>query len=129
MSESSIVAVSNALQKALRGLGLDVSKDTTPVDSRQSNGPVEQTVEIVRQRAAVLMSDLEHVEQQRASFCLEPTIQPMLGRCAAGRTASSASQTVLTKDRFAGVVKRCWVSCGPEDPAKQFSLTAWRLVG
>ena len=73
-NEPAVVAVCTSLQKALRGLGLDVIKDTTPVESHQSNGPVEQTVEIVRQHAAVLMSDLEQAcgaadGQIRAAVC------------------------------------------------------------
>ena len=78
-NEPSIVAVSNALQKALRGLGLDVSKDTTPVDSHQSNGPVEQTVEIVRQHAAVLMSDLEQACGATEGQILFGTNHPIYG--------------------------------------------------
>ena len=58
-NENAITAVKNSLQKVLRGLGIEAIKDTVPIDSHQSNGPVEQTVEIVGQHAAVLMHDLE----------------------------------------------------------------------
>ena len=55
-NENAIVALCTSLQKVLRGLGVDVIRDTVLVESHQSNGPAEQVVEIVRQHAAVLMS-------------------------------------------------------------------------
>ena len=58
-NEPSVLAVQSGLLKALRNLGIDVSKDNSPIESHQSNGPVEQVVGSVRQHAAVLMHELE----------------------------------------------------------------------
>ena len=41
-NEPSALAVQSGLLKALRNLGIDVSKDNSPIESHQSNGPVEQ---------------------------------------------------------------------------------------
>ena len=58
-NEPAILAVQTGLMKSLRNLGIDVSRDNAPVESHQSNGPVEQVVCSVRQHAAALMHDLE----------------------------------------------------------------------
>ncbi|CAE7215048.1 unnamed protein product [Symbiodinium sp. CCMP2456] len=58
-NEPAILAVQTGLLKALRNLGVDVSRDNSPIESHQSNGPVEQVVCSVRQHAAALMYDLE----------------------------------------------------------------------
>ncbi|CAE7250077.1 unnamed protein product, partial [Symbiodinium sp. CCMP2456] len=58
-NEPAILAFQTGLLKALRNLGLDVSRDNSPIESHQSNGPVEQVVCSVRQHAAALMHDLQ----------------------------------------------------------------------
>ncbi|CAE7655231.1 RE1 [Symbiodinium sp. CCMP2592] len=58
-NEPSIVSVQNCLLKALRNLGIDASKDNSPIESHQSNGAVEQVVGGVRVHAACLMHDHE----------------------------------------------------------------------
>ena len=58
-NEPSIMAVQNGLMRTLRNLGVDASKDNSPIESHQSNGPAEQVVGWVRQHAAVFIHDLE----------------------------------------------------------------------
>ena len=67
------------LLKALRNLGVDVSRDNSPVESHQSNGPVEQVVGSIRQHAAVLMHDLEKACGARDDQVLFPPLHPIYG--------------------------------------------------
>ena len=58
-NEPAVTAVASATAKILRSQGVQVTIDTTPVGSHASNGPVEQTVQSVRQLACVLIRQLE----------------------------------------------------------------------
>ncbi|CAE7382798.1 unnamed protein product [Symbiodinium sp. CCMP2592] len=58
-NENSVVAVVDAVRKVLRNLGVEVHKDSVPIDAHQANGPVEQSLQSVRQLACTLMSQLE----------------------------------------------------------------------
>ncbi|CAE7244295.1 RE1 [Symbiodinium sp. CCMP2592] len=78
-NEPAILAVQAGLLKALRNLGVDVSKDTAPVESHQSNGPVEQVVGSIRQHAAVLMHDLEQACGAKDDQVLFPPLHPIYG--------------------------------------------------
>ena len=65
--------------KSLRNLGIDVSRDNAPVESHQSNGPVEQVVCSVRQHAAALMHDLEKACGASDGQVLFPPQHPIYG--------------------------------------------------
>ena len=78
-NEPAILAVQAGLLKALRNLGVDVSRDNSPVESHQSNGPVEQVVGSIRQHAAVLMHDLEKACGARDDQVLFPPLHPIYG--------------------------------------------------
>ena len=58
-NENSVVAVVDSVRKVLRNLGVEVHKDSVPIDAHQANGPVEQALQSVRQLACTLMSQLE----------------------------------------------------------------------
>ena len=78
-NEPAILAVQAGLLKALRNLGDDVSRDNSPVESHQSNGPVEQVVGSIRQHAAVLMHDLEKACGAKDDQVLFPPLHPIYG--------------------------------------------------
>ena len=58
-NEPAMLSFAHHLQKALRGLNIGVSDETSPIESHQSNGAVEQALKQVRQTACVLVSQLE----------------------------------------------------------------------
>ena len=58
-NEPAVLSFVHHLQKALHGLGIGVSDETSPVGSHASNGALEQALKLVRQKACVHVSQLE----------------------------------------------------------------------
>ena len=72
--EPSILALSDAVQKACRSLGIVVHDEAVPVSDHQANGAAEITVQILRAKAGLLVQQIEdRVAAGKVIFgCLHP---------------------------------------------------------
>ena len=57
--ESSILAVVDGIKRSCRNLGVTVHDEGAPVHDHQANGAAEVTVQVLRQKAGLLVQQIE----------------------------------------------------------------------
>ena len=109
-NENSVLAVVDGVRKILRAQGVEVHKDSIPIDAHQSNGPVEQAVQSIRQLACTLMSQLEAGLGAAPDSVLFDTDHPMwqwaICHAAWVKTRFSVTQGCTPYERLTGSVYR-----------------------
>ena len=98
-NENPITKVAEATKRACRACGIRVQADTTPIDAHEAN-PAEQTLQVLRQQACILVKQAEQGGlQAQSGASREPQAEGAASRSQAGASGEPQAEGAAARSQ------------------------------